>query len=131
MFGEERKKSDDVYRKLEATLGRNVLFAQLDAAERQKLYDCVQLERFEAGATVIEQGDVKADHMYVVQEGQLEVYKRSGGSDTAAVKVSPICNLRTRVRTDALSRFINTALAVCLASWRSCTTHRVPPLCAL
>ncbi len=68
-------------------MGRNVLFAHLDAAERQKLYDCVQLERFDSGATVIQQGDIKADHMYVVQEGQLEVFKRNG--DGTEKKVRP------------------------------------------
>lgn len=74
---EPTKKSHDVYQQLERILGPNILFSALERDERISLYDMMQWKRFEAGDTVIRQGDTDADELYAVASGRLEVFKAS------------------------------------------------------
>jgi len=77
------------YRKrlLDTLLARSRIFRPLTAAERGSLVDHFEEKVFEAGVQMMQEGD-EGDAMYLIQEGQLQVYTEKDGHrvDLAVLK---------------------------------------------
>lgn len=61
-------------RMYEAFLGEVPLFKSLDEAERSKIADALQAEKFPAGHTIIREGD-KGEAFYLLESGEAEAFK--------------------------------------------------------
>ncbi|EGD79944.1 camp-dependent protein kinase type I-beta regulatory subunit [Salpingoeca rosetta] len=60
--------------RLQRAVSENILFQHLEQEELSQVLDAMFLVKRKAGETVIEQGD-EGDNFYVVDEGELEVWK--------------------------------------------------------
>jgi len=72
-------KSSDIRERLEQALGANILFSHLEDKERWQVFDAMREVHFVAGETIIEQGDPNGNDMYVIDEGECDVFVTAGG----------------------------------------------------
>ncbi|EDQ84849.1 uncharacterized protein MONBRDRAFT_39101 [Monosiga brevicollis MX1] len=66
--------------RLQKAVSDNVLFQHLDSEELTEVLDAMFLIKKQAGTEIITQGD-EGDNFYVVDAGQLEVWKKDDGAD--------------------------------------------------
>ena len=68
-------KSDDQVNRIKSRIIQSFLFHGLDQGEVQIVINAMEEKVFEAGDTIITQGE-KGDCLYVVEKGELECYKK-------------------------------------------------------
>jgi cAMP-dependent protein kinase regulator len=73
-------KSAEACKRLEDSLRSNIMFAHLDADERQQVFDAMFQVDFDAGAVIIKQGD-DGDNFYVIDSGTCDIYVQKPGDD--------------------------------------------------
>jgi cAMP-dependent protein kinase regulator len=73
-------KSAEACKRLEESLRANIMFAHLDADERQQVFDAMFQVDFDAGAVIIKQGD-DGDNFYVIDSGTCDIYVQKPGDD--------------------------------------------------
>ncbi len=71
-------KSAEQSRHLEDSLRANIMFAHLDADERQQVFDAMFQVDFDAGSVIIQQGD-DGDNFYVIDTGTCDIYVQKPG----------------------------------------------------
>jgi len=65
----------------------------LDEDRVQAMIDICWKEHIKAGTHLIEEGDIKADYFYVVQEGAFEVLQKAGDMPRSATKSDGLSNI--------------------------------------
>eukprot|EP00928_Gymnodinium_smaydae_P004155 TRINITY_DN11444_c0_g2_i1.p1 TRINITY_DN11444_c0_g2~~TRINITY_DN11444_c0_g2_i1.p1 ORF type:complete len:450 (+),score=125.20 TRINITY_DN11444_c0_g2_i1:106-1350(+) len=78
-------KTDEQKAKIREVLNQSFLFSCLDAQDINVLIDAMQAKAVEAGTRLIEQGE-DGDCLYVVEEGQMDCYKRQPNGEEKLVK---------------------------------------------
>jgi len=78
-------KTDDQKKRISSVLQESFLFSSLDAKEIGVVIDAMQEKVVEADAQIINQGD-DGDCLYVVEEGQMNCYKKQPEGDDKLVK---------------------------------------------
>ncbi|KAL1923625.1 uncharacterized protein VTP21DRAFT_8605 [Calcarisporiella thermophila] len=76
-------KSEEQRRRIEASIGNNFLFKNLDEEQHRDVVNAMTEKRFKAGDEVIRQGAV-GDFFYIVETGTLEVYIDKGAPQKVA-----------------------------------------------
>eukprot|EP01135_Chromosphaera_perkinsii_P009363 Nk52_evm39s1737 gene=Nk52_evmTU39s1737 len=66
-------KSDEAYKRIEASVKDNLMFRNLDSSQGKEVYDAMFERTVEEGEAVIKQGD-DGDYFYVVDEGSFDVF---------------------------------------------------------
>lgn len=80
-------KSAEQSRHLEDSLRSNIMFAHLDADERQQVFDAMFQVDFDAGSVIIQQGD-DGDNFYVIGQGTCDIYVQKPGDEQPALVLS-------------------------------------------
>mmetsp|Transcript_81236 Transcript_81236/g.252131 ORF Transcript_81236/g.252131 Transcript_81236/m.252131 type:complete len:405 (+) Transcript_81236:53-1267(+) len=78
-------KTDEQKRRIRGVLRESFLFASLDPKEMDVVIDAMQEKVVEAGTKLIEQGD-DGDVLYVVEEGQMDCFKKQADGEDKLVK---------------------------------------------
>mmetsp|Transcript_83832 Transcript_83832/g.166333 ORF Transcript_83832/g.166333 Transcript_83832/m.166333 type:complete len:405 (+) Transcript_83832:73-1287(+) len=78
-------KSEEQKGRIMAVLQESFMFASLTPKEKEVVADAMQEQIFEAGDRIIEQGD-DGEAMFVVEEGQVNCYKRQSEGEDKLVK---------------------------------------------
>ena len=68
--GERVRRTPLEVKQMERSTAKNPFFKDLDAEQKVRLFDGMEVEEFGAGDTIIQQGDVKADKFYVIKSGR-------------------------------------------------------------
>ena len=106
---------------MERSTAKNPFFKDLDAEQKVRLFDGMEVEEFGAGDTIIQQGDVKADKFYVIKSGRsvapLHSFPRRRGpsSKPLSIRAGPRCS--SNPRGPRRPKSPRTPLATPLASW--------------
>ena len=77
-------KSPEAQQRLEDALHANIMFAHLDVDERSQVFDAMFQVEYEAGATIIKQGD-EGDNFYVIDKGECDIYVQKGSEESKLV----------------------------------------------
>lgn len=78
-------KSEEQKTRIQGVLKESFLFSQLDAKEMSVVIDAMQEKVVEAGTTLIQQGD-DGDALYVVEEGQMDCFRKQADGEEKLVK---------------------------------------------
>jgi len=77
-------KPADVQAALEEALHANIMFSHLDDEERQQVFSAMFQIEYNAGATIIKQGD-EGDNFYVIHSGECDIYVQKGDGEPKMV----------------------------------------------
>jgi len=78
-------KSEEQKTRIKSVLQESFLFASLDSKELGMVIDAMQEKTIEAGTQIIKQGD-DGDVLFVVEEGQMDCYKKQADGEEKLVK---------------------------------------------
>lgn len=78
-------KSEEQITSIKARIIQSFLFNSLDSKELQIIIDAMELKKFAKGEVIINQGDF-GDCLYVVEQGDLECFKKFSNGETKLVK---------------------------------------------
>lgn len=78
-------KTDDQKKRIQGVLEQSFLFSSLGPKEMEVVIDAMQEKVVEANFKLIEQGD-DGDALYVVEEGQMDCYKKQADGEDKLVK---------------------------------------------
>ena len=78
-------KSESQIQRIKSRILNSFLFCNLDSEPLRIVIDAMEEKHYNAGQSVIEQGE-DGDVLYVVEKGDLECYKRISSSDTSEPK---------------------------------------------